>query len=97
MSTEDEFTRYRELYADLQKRVERLSLYHHLDEEVRARLAELSEQMEAFPGLEEFSAELDALGGETPVVHVERTCPMCGDPFLSHLDELLCQSCRDPD
>lgn len=95
MSTEEEFAEYRRIYDDLQQRVARLSLYHHLYEQVRERINDLARQVEDFPGLEELKQELDALENETAVVSAERHCMICGEGFLSHLDELICPNCRE--
>lgn len=98
MSTEDEFTRYKRLYEELQQRVQRLSLYNNLFEEVRHRIDDLSRQVEGFPGLEELRAELEALASsqdEMAVESVERTCVRCGKPFLAHMDTDICPHCGD--
>lgn len=95
MSTEDEFANYRQMYDDLQKRVERLSMYHKLYEQVRERVADLAKQIEDFPGLEDISAELDALTNETALLNVERTCMVCNEGFLTHMDDMICPKCRD--
>ena len=98
MSTEDEFTQYKRMYEELQQRVSRLSLYQHLFEEVQARLRNLNEQVDDFPGLEEFRAELEALASsqdEMHIEHEEQTCTRCGEKFLTHIDAKLCPRCQD--
>jgi rubrerythrin len=100
MSTEDEFTRYKQLYEELQQRVARLSLYHNLFDQVRSRIEELSRQVEEFPGLEEFRAELESLAStpeEMSLECVERPCARCGKLFLTHMDTDVCPHCEDED
>jgi hypothetical protein len=95
MSDADEFTRYRLMYEDLQRRVERLSLYNQLYGELKARVEDLAKQVGDFPGLEELAAELEELTDETAVLNVERSCLLCGEAFLTHMDVLLCPECQD--
>ena len=69
MTDESEFARFRQVYLELQERVERLSRYHQMYDQVRERLGDLNRQVE------DLVRDADMLG-------LERACANCGEVYL---------------
>lgn len=83
---ESEFERYKRTYDDLKQRVERLSQYQRMYQELQTRMDDLVRQVQE---LSEQEGE-----GETEIAWETRTCTRCGASFMSHADASECPDCQ---
>jgi hypothetical protein len=83
---ESEFERYKRTYEELKLRVERLSAYQRMSQELQSRMEDLVRQVQ------ELAEEQEE--GETEITWESRNCTTCGEPFISHLDSPTCPECR---
>ena len=83
---ESEFERYKRTYDDLKLRVERLSQYQRMYQELQTRMDDLVRQVQ------ELAEDQDE--GETEIAWETHTCTQCGTTYMSHADTALCPDCQ---